>query len=310
VTPLGLETTKTANAQTPTRPVAPTTGSAAREGANGAPAGSHGPSRLGGRSDSLPGNARPGTETTLHRAEALDHARSPREPRHDPQRANPPAAVGGVKTLVVTPRGIRAGRVSAPPRAFIVVTGSELVRGDRTDLNGPFLASELMRRGVEPARISIVRRSGGRAGRRARRRDARRTSASSSGGLGPTHDDRTVELVARAAGVGLRLDEELHAQIGGISRAFAARLGRPYVDFETGVQKQATIPEGAISLGLAGTAHPVSFSSTGRRWSSCCPTAVRAPAPVVCRARERTGAPRPRPRAATRASSASLSSAL
>ena len=75
-----------------------------------------------------------------------------------------------------------------------------------------------------------------------------------SGGLGPTHDDRTVELVARAAGVGLRLDEELHEQIGGISRAFAERLGRPYVDFEAGVRKQAMIPEGAHSLGLAGTA--------------------------------------------------------
>src|SRR5437762_14033957 len=54
--------------------------------------------------------------------------------------------------------------------------------------------------------------------------------------------------------MGLMLDEELHEEIGGISRGFAKRLGRPYVDFEAGVRKQATIPEGARSLGLAGTA--------------------------------------------------------
>jgi len=42
------------------------------------------------------------------------------------------------------------------PRATIVVTGSELVRGDRQDRNGPFLAAEVVRLGVEPARIVIV----------------------------------------------------------------------------------------------------------------------------------------------------------
>jgi nicotinamide-nucleotide amidase len=143
--------------------------------------------------------------------------------------------------------------VIARPRAFVVVTGSELVRGDRRDLNGPFLAADLMRHGVEPARITIV----------GDREDELAVALSEgmradlcvvSGGLGPTHDDRTVELVARVAGVGLRLDEELHDEIGGISRGFAARLGRPYVDFEAGVRKQATIPDGALSLGLAGTA--------------------------------------------------------
>ena len=75
-----------------------------------------------------------------------------------------------------------------------------------------------------------------------------------SGGLGPTHDDRTVELVAKLAGRALVLDEALHAEIGGISRQIAERLHRPYADFEPGVRKQATLPEGAISLGLAGTA--------------------------------------------------------
>src|SRR5262249_61653128 len=73
-----------------------------------------------------------------------------------------------------------------------------------------------------------------------------------SGGLGPTHDDRTVELVARAAGVGLRVDEALEQEIGGISRAFARRMKRPDVGFEPRVQKKATIPEGGLLLGLAG----------------------------------------------------------
>jgi nicotinamide-nucleotide amidase len=149
-----------------------------------------------------------------------------------------------------------------PPRAVILVTGSELVRGDRTDLNGPFLASELLRLGIEPARIVIV-------GDREDELEAafaeglRTDLCVVSGGLGPTHDDRTVELLARAADVGLRLDEELHREIGGISRRFAERLGRPYVDFEAGVRKQATIPEGAVSLGLAGTAPGLVLESGG-----------------------------------------------
>jgi nicotinamide-nucleotide amidase len=138
-------------------------------------------------------------------------------------------------------------------RAFVVVTGSELVRGDRQDLNGPFVAAELLRRGIEPARIVIV---GDREDEleRALAEGLRADLCVVSGGLGPTHDDRTVELVARAAGLGLRVDEELHREIGAISRAFAQRMNRPYVDFEPGVRKQATIPEGALSLGLAGTA--------------------------------------------------------
>ena len=38
--------------------------------------------------------------------------------------------------------------MSERPRALVVVTGSELVRGDRRDANGPFLAAELLRSGA------------------------------------------------------------------------------------------------------------------------------------------------------------------
>ena len=139
------------------------------------------------------------------------------------------------------------------PRAAIVATGSELVRGERYDRNGPFLAAEAIRLGLEPASIEIV----GDAVADLERafRDAFEADLCLvSGGLGPTHDDRTVELVARVAGRPLVLDEGLEEEIGAISRRFAERLGRPYSDFAAGVRKQATRPEGSVSLGLAGTA--------------------------------------------------------
>jgi nicotinamide-nucleotide amidase len=142
---------------------------------------------------------------------------------------------------------------SSRPRSVVVVTGSELVRGDRSDRNGPFLARELVRLGLEPALITIVGDEETEL-EAALAEGLRADLCVVSGGLGPTHDDRTVELVARAAGLPLRVDEELRGEIERISRAFAERLRRPYADFEGGVRKQATVPEGAVSLGLAGTA--------------------------------------------------------
>jgi nicotinamide-nucleotide amidase len=139
------------------------------------------------------------------------------------------------------------------PRGFVVVTGSELVRGDRTDRNGPFLAAELLRLGLEPARIAIV-------GDEPSELEAALLEGLEadlclvSGGLGPTHDDRTVELVARAAGRELVVDEALEREIESISRSIAERLQRPYADFAEGVRKQATLPQGAVVLGIAGTA--------------------------------------------------------
>src|SRR5437660_7637007 len=126
------------------------------------------------------------------------------------------------------------------PRAVLVITGSELVRGDRRDRNGPWLAQELLRLGFEPARIQIV---GDREEEleEALRDGLRADLCVVSGGLGPTHDDRTVELLAHAAGRELVLDEALEREIGEVSRTIAERLRRPYADFQAGVTKQATL---------------------------------------------------------------------
>jgi competence/damage-inducible protein CinA-like protein len=148
------------------------------------------------------------------------------------------------------------------PRVAIVASGSELVRGDRHDRNGPFLAESLLRLGVEPARITVV--GDDPADLEAALRDGLAFDLLAvSGGLGPTHDDRTIELLASAAGVGLHVDEELAAEIEQISRRVAERLNRPYADFEQGVRKQATIPDGAIVVGLAGTAPAVVLDTGG-----------------------------------------------
>ena len=139
------------------------------------------------------------------------------------------------------------------PRAAVVATGSELVRGERQDTNGPFLAREALTLGLDPTRIVVVGDD------QQELRGALESALDvdlcfTSGGLGPTHDDRTVEMLAAVTGRALHLDEALRDEIETVSRRIAERLRRPYADFEPGVRKQAMVPEGALVVGLAGTA--------------------------------------------------------
>jgi nicotinamide-nucleotide amidase len=141
-------------------------------------------------------------------------------------------------------------------RAGIVVTGTEVLTGRVTDRNGPWLADRLEELGVDLAEIVIV------GDRREEVLGALRFLAGAgagviltTGGLGPTADDLTAEVVAEFQGRAMELDVELQ---GRIERIVAPLLKRwPNIDpdaLRVGSRKQATVPVGATVLEPVGTA--------------------------------------------------------
>ena len=149
------------------------------------------------------------------------------------------------------------------PEAAVVVTGSELLRAEITDQNGPLLARELASLGLLCRRITIV--GDDAALLEAAIKDGLEADLCLiSGGLGPTHDDRTIELLARVTGKKLSVDPGLERAIDLVGRRYARNVGSIYHAYEEGVRKQASIPDGAHVLGLAGTAPGVALDLDGR----------------------------------------------
>ncbi|HEV2979919.1 MAG TPA: competence/damage-inducible protein A [Solirubrobacteraceae bacterium] len=141
-------------------------------------------------------------------------------------------------------------------RAGIVVTGTEVLSGRVSDRNGPWLADRLHELGVDLAVTVIV-------GDRPQdmldalqfMADHRIDLVLTSGGLGPTADDLTAEVVGRFQGREMVLDGQLQDRIAEILRPLAKRF--PNLDQEAirhGNRKQATVPVGATVLDPVGTA--------------------------------------------------------
>jgi nicotinamide-nucleotide amidase len=140
------------------------------------------------------------------------------------------------------------------PAASILLTGNELLRGVIADQNGSHLAAALEREGFSVRRTLVVGDDleDIRAGLRLLLESA--DLVVTSGGLGPTHDDRTVEALAQVAGVDLQLDTDVLARIDRWTDQVAVRYGLDRDRFDAGNRKQAQIPAGAEVLGIAGTA--------------------------------------------------------
>jgi nicotinamide-nucleotide amidase len=141
-------------------------------------------------------------------------------------------------------------------RASILITGTEVLTGIVADRNGPWLSDRLRELGVDLAHIQIV------GDRRADMAGALRFMAAegmdmiiTSGGLGPTADDLTAEVVGAFQGREMALDQPLEERIAEILRPLAKRW--PNLDMEAirvANRKQAVVPQGASILDPVGTA--------------------------------------------------------
>jgi nicotinamide-nucleotide amidase len=160
-----------------------------------------------------------------------------------------------------------------------VVTGTEVLSGRVSDRNGPWLSERLSELGVDLAYTTIV------GDRPEDMRSALQFLAEqgmdvilTSGGLGPTADDLTAEVVGGFQGREMVLDEALSERIAQIVKPLLKRW--PNLDEEAiraANRKQATIPAGATVLEPVGTAPGLVVAPGGAEDPSA-PAGVGSPA--------------------------------
>jgi nicotinamide-nucleotide amidase len=152
--------------------------------------------------------------------------------------------------------------------AEILTIGDELLRGEIVDTNKSFLSDRLLRLDIQTRFHASVRDDPADMRDAFQRAAARSDVVLVSGGLGPTRDDITLEVLAETFGRKLVLHEPSLAAV----RAFFARLGRTMARNN---EKQAYFPEGAEVLpNPLGTA-PGCLLVEGRSRFACMPGVPR-----------------------------------
>lgn len=126
-----------------------------------------------------------------------------------------------------------------PKTAAIILIGNEILSGKIEDANAAYLCRELRALGVDVRRISVIPDEVEAIAAEVRAASAGHDVVFTSGGVGPTHDDVTIEGVARAMGVPVVRHPELVAML----RAYyGERLTAAHL-------KMAEVPEGARLIG-------------------------------------------------------------
>lgn len=123
-------------------------------------------------------------------------------------------------------------------RVEIINTGSELMLGYVLNTHQQWLCQELSRRGFVVSRQAAVSDTGEDIQNAVREALPRADLIITTGGLGPTSDDRTRDMIAGLFGRELREDPAVAARI----EAFFARRNRP---MPASTRVQAMVPEGA-----------------------------------------------------------------
>jgi FAD synthetase len=122
--------------------------------------------------------------------------------------------------------------------AGIVIIGNEVLSGKTRDTNSHFFCTELRQLGVEVQKISTIQDDIEIIGKEVAAFSERFDYVFTSGGVGPTHDDVTIEGVAH--GLGLKVVR--HPDIEGRMRQ---RLGDQVNEARL---RMANVPEGATLL--------------------------------------------------------------
>ncbi len=140
--------------------------------------------------------------------------------------------------------------------AVIVLTGDELLRGFIQDANTVWLARRLRTQGWNVVEARVV---GDDEDQLVASLEQVMTShrpglVITSGGLGPTHDDRTADAVARVIGRPCVVDPDALAVVRRQVEAFGRRRDLADGTYEAGIVRQATVPQGSFLLEPAGTA--------------------------------------------------------
>ena len=99
------------------------------------------------------------------------------------------------------------------PTAGMIVIGNEILSGKITDTNSPFLCRELTFLGIDVARLITIPDELELIAATTRSFSEAFTWVFTSGGIGPTHDDRTLPGVAAAFDVPLVTHPQLEKNI-------------------------------------------------------------------------------------------------
>ena len=142
-------------------------------------------------------------------------------------------------------------------KAGILVTGTEVLTAVIRDENGPWLSQRFLDLGIELIEIMVVAdRPADLLAGLEHLRDSGVDLIVTTGGLGPTADDLTAEVVADFTGRPLVLDQAMEDRIAAILAKYAATspIDLTGAAMRAANRKQAMVPQGAVALNPIGTA--------------------------------------------------------
>ena len=131
--------------------------------------------------------------------------------------------------------------------AGIIIIGNEVLSGKTQDINSYFLCIELRQLGVEVQKISTIQDEVELIGQEVANFSKRFDFVFTTGGVGPTHDDVTIEGIAQGFSVPVIRHPE-------IENRMRQRLGHEVNDARL---RMANVPEGAVLLATEALFAPV-----------------------------------------------------